>query len=395
MLKALPLLLLVPLGCQQASSSAEGDRHFKVGRYRQALVAYQTSLAQGEEGVVALERRMAEARFRILTDEVRRQLHLGRPLEALELLGIAETIRPGHPDRAQLAIRAKRQHSRALTDVAFHALSADEASQAQELYREALRWDSENEKAQGGFVKAKQRAEFLFAEGEHLFFSGLTELSEEKETLAFTSFANALNYWEADSSAGTQLDALSIVLAERALRQAHVFLDADHLGAAWLAANDAARLAPDWEQAGELEQILAQRLLADSYLQTADIAVRSGSLVRADELMALALEADATIDEKVGGLREHSLRVAHRRDYTLARACELDRQYVRALALYASLMETGSAAQDLEWRMEQGRDFVVEAQVLWDQAQEARAQGDEAQASQLEESARSIVRDIG
>lgn len=369
------LLVLLPLAaCASPVEEAReaGDVAFRMMRYHDAFTAY-TSIEDPSPEVQTL---VEESRYRSILQSARDKVHVNEIDDALKLLDYLERQRPGGEEIVVIRDAAYRRKASELADSAESLLDDGYPEAAMRTYREALRWNSEDESAQQGMREAERLAGARAVRGEELYFEGLDQVMQGKRTQARTSFAHAADLLGRESRAVAQVQELSVDLSAELTLEAQVLLNNGVLGGAWLVLSDAVRLDPGNLDAESLFALVNKELETRRLVNQADIHVRGGRMDAAEALLERVLEL--TGEDRGGQVAAMSRRAAEEaamRDYKLARACELDNQIVRAVALYQNILSaTDGGFEDLRLRVDnlQRRiDLAAEAYTIARAAEEA------------------------
>lgn len=373
------LLVLLPLAaCASPAEEAReaGDVAFRMMRYHDAFAAY-TSIEDPSPEVQTL---VEESRYRSILQSAREKVHVNEVAEALKLLDYLEREYPGGEEIAEIRDAAYRRKAAELADSAEGLLDDGYPEAAMRTYRESLRWNSENEAAQQGMREAERLAGARAVRGEMLYFEGLDQVLQGKRTQARTSFAHAAELLGRDSRAVAQVQQLSSDLSTELTLEAQTLLDSGVLGGAWLVLSDAVRLDPGNLDAEALFQRVNEELETRRLINQADIHVRGGRMDAAQALLERVLELTGEDrGGQVAAMAQRAAEEAAMRDYKLARACELDNQIVRAVALYQNILDaTDGGFEDLRLRVDnlQRRiDLAAQAYLI---AREAEAADEEA-----------------
>ncbi len=373
-----PLLLtLLCAACATATPLETGDRLFRTGRYVEAYQHYAAMAAEG--GATAqLEARIESARFEMVLEHARELLHRQQPHQVLEVLGIAEQLRPGHPDIAALRLRAHRKVGVEFAEEGRQRFDEENPHRALAAYEQALVWDPENALAQEGLGLARARLEAMERLGEEFFFLGLDELDRGSADRARTAFQHATTHWGEESRAAELLEELSQQLAERSLIQARQYLAMGLIGQAWMALRDADHLRPGVPEVEQRLVELEAALLADLDLDAAELALRGGYPDRALEAVSAALAREALgVEDRTARLSREAEQLRVHQDYVRARACEIDGLMVRAVDLLRAIASSGEAGyEDVPLRLEQAEQRLASAADSYRQALAAESAGD-------------------
>lgn len=373
------LLVLLPLtACASPAEEAReaGDVAFRMMRYHDAHAAY-TSIEDPSPEVLTL---VEESRYRSILQSAREKVHVNEVDDALKLLDHLERQHPADEEIAQIRSAAYRRKASELAGSAESLLDDGYPEAAMRTYRESLRWNAENEAAQQGMREAERLAGARAVRGELLYFEGLDQVLQGKRTQARTSFAHAAELLGRDSRAVEQVQQLSADLAAELALEAQTLLDKGVLGGAWLVLSDAVRLDPANLDADALFQRVNEELETRRLVNEADIHVRGGRMDAAQALLERVLEL--TGEDRGGQVAAMAQRAAEEaavRDYKLARACELDNQIVRAVALYENILKaTDGGFEDLRMRVDSLQRRIDLAAEAYGIALEAEAAEDEA-----------------
>ncbi|MCH2100547.1 MAG: hypothetical protein MK209_01290 [Planctomycetes bacterium] len=373
------LLALLPLAaCASSAEEAEeaGDAAFRMMRYHDAYAAY----ASIEEPSLEVQTLVEESRYRSIMQSAREKVHVNEVEEALHLLDHLERERPANEEVLEIRDAAYRRKAAQLAESAESLLDDGYPEAAMRTYRESLRWNSENEAAQQGMREAERLAGARAVRGEELYFEGLDQILQGKRTQARTSFAHAAELLGRDSRAVAQVEQLSADLASELALEAQVMLDSGLLGGAWLVLSDAVRLDPSNLDADLLYARVNEELETRRLINQADIHVRGGRMDAAQALLERVLEL--TGEDRGGQVTAMAVRAAEEaaiRDYKLGRACELDNQIVRAVALYQNILSvTEGGFEDLRIRVDSLQRRIDLAAQAYAIAREAEAADDRA-----------------
>lgn len=369
------LLLATACASPQEDLRAEADQAFRMGRYHDAYATY----TRIEERTPELEAQTEEARFQSILLSARQRVHVNEIGEALLLLDHAEAERPQEPAIEELREQAYRRKAAELAESGELLLDDGYASAAQRTFDEALRWHPGNEAAQRGLAQAERIVGARGVRGEDLYFEGLNQVLEGRDTRARTAFAHASQLLDDGRRAEERLEALSRDLAVDMVRQAEMRIDHGDVGGAWVLLSDAVRLDPDNDEAATLAAQVDRELEARRLLADADLHVRGGRLSAAEALLDRVLEVTGDgYGARVEAMRSRAVSERARRDYQRARAYELDNQIVRAVEAYDEILRLteGYGYEDLKLRIDNLRQRVELAGVAYRKALEAEAAGD-------------------
>ncbi len=346
-----------------------------MGRYHEAYRAY----GPIEEADSALSQRIDKARLYSVLESAEDAVHVNRIERALSLLDYADTLHSGHPMTTSLREHARRRRAVQLADTGEELLDNGTPRAAEAAFREAVAWDPTNAQAQRGQEESERRTRAMDAHGEELYFEGLDFVEQGDSLRAFTAFMHAAGLLGEGSGANQRFNLMSQELALDSLRQGQVQFKQGELGQAWLALTDAVHLDPANQEVRTLLQQVLDRIESERLLAEADLHVRGGRVNKADELFAriLGLSGELHIGE-VDDLKSRAIQERARREYALARACELDSQYVRAMGLYYQILEgtQGVGYEDLPVRVEGLERRLNSAAGFYRQALAAEAEGD-------------------
>ncbi|MBC8327652.1 MAG: hypothetical protein ISR76_02970 [Planctomycetes bacterium] len=370
------LTLLLP-ACTSLSPMEAGDQQFRLGHYAAALESYQQAAPDGA-GSAEIEARIESARFQLVLQHARDLLHVEQPQRSLEVLGIADRLRPGAPATASLRARAHQKIGIGYAELGRDLYGAERPAEALEAFTQALAYAPENQVAQEGQVLAQERLDAQERLGEEFFFLGLAELDAGAEDRAHTAFQHAATQWGDDTRAGELLEQVSAELARRSRTQARDFLDLGLIGPAWLALRDADHLTPG---VPEVESKLAEiesSMMADLDLDSAELALLGGYPDRALDEVAKVLERDAEgVEGRTAQIRREAEALEARQLYTRARACELDGLVVRAARLLEQIVAGGQPGyEDIPARLAKARQSIAAAEGSYREALEAESAGD-------------------
>jgi hypothetical protein len=377
------LLLLLPLAgaCQAGSLVDRGDRDFRLGNHAAALESYEKAAARapGSEEIAA---RVARAQHFLVESRILDLMHGQRPLEALELV---DRLEPGAPaDRlpvlAAYRERAGLQMADLLDEAGYQANEESMPEEAARLFTEALAWNPDLVSARERLAKTEDLIATKARIGEEYYFEGMDHLREDQGLRARTSFMHASTLLGEDSLAESRLAGLTEDLAEESLNQARLFLEADMLGQAWVAIQDASSLRPEHEETSALGAVIRDRVKREALMTGAEVAVRGGRTEIGDEILREILELElAGSDRRIADLAERNQDAKNSSRYNRARAYELDRQLVSAAALYQSILddEAGFGWEDVELRLSTISGRLAEAAAAYARAMDAEQAGDE------------------
>jgi tetratricopeptide (TPR) repeat protein len=371
-----PLLLLPLVACSSPGEEARiaGDASFRMMRFHDAYAAY-SSIEEPDDEVTKL---VEESRYRSILQSARDLVHVNRIDDALRLLDELELERPNGAGITEIRDAAYRRKAAELADSGERLLDDGFPEAALRTYREALRWNANNEEAQQGLRESERLAGARAERGEALYFEGLDQVLEGKRTQAHTSFAHAAELLGSDSRAVEQVQSLSEELAAELTLEARMLLDDGVLGGAWLVLSDAVRLDPANLDGNSMYAEVARELEARRLLNSADIHVRGGRMDAASVVLERVLEVTGeTYSAQVERMSERAGTEAASRDYKLARACELDNQVVRAVALYQNILRAteGYRHEDLRLRVDNLQRRIDLASQAYTVARQAEASG--------------------
>ena len=388
-----PLVLLPLVACATPAEEAReaGDVAFRMMRYHDAYAAY-ASIDEPDPEVQTL---VEESRYRSILQSAREKVHVNEVEDALRLLDHLEQQRPDDPSIGEIRDAAYRRKSAELAESAESLLDDGYPESALRTYREALRWNADNEAAQQGLRESERLAGARALRGEELYFAGLEQVMQDRRTQARTAFGAAAKLLGRDSRAVAKFDELSATLSAELTVEARTVLDQGSLGGAWLLLSDALRLDPNNSDATALYAQVDQELETRRLLNQADIHVRGGRMDAAEAILQRVLEL--TGEERSPQIDAMSRRAAEEaavRDYKLARACELDGQIVRAVALYQNILSVSEAGfEDLRMRVDGLQRRIDLAAQAYAVAREAEANGDDAQYAQALEDCLELASD--
>jgi tetratricopeptide (TPR) repeat protein len=319
-----------------------------------------------------------ESRYRSILQSARDLVHINQIDDAMRLLDELELERPNGEGINEIRDAAYRRKAAELADSGEQLLDDGFPEAALRTYREALRWNSNNEEAQQGLRESERLAGARAQRGEVLYFEGLDQVLEGKRTQAHTSFAHAAELLGSDSRAADQVQELSEQLAAELTLEARMLLDQESIGGAWLVLSDAVRLDPANLDANSMYAEVDRELEARRLLNAADIHVRGGRMDAASVVLERVLEVTGeTYSAQVERMAERAFNEAASRDYKLARACELDNQVVRAVALYENILRVteGYRFEDLRLRVDNLQRRIDLASKAYTIARQAEASG--------------------
>jgi len=381
-----PLLLLALASCGILAEGSEnrGDRLFRTGKFPAALAAY-SDAAGGGQGSGDLAEKLRVTRFMAVEDYARDLIHRNRPGQALEVLRTVERMNPGSPLTEELLQRARKKMALQLWEQGDRLMGRDQPAAALKFFTDALAYDPELKAAQTDVLAARHAAQFRTRKGERLFFQALLEREEGHDLRAHSTLTHATGYLEPDSRAGELLTRISSFLAIRSRKQADAYLAAGELGAAWLALREADRLAPGDPEVQALVRQFELKMDTEMRLVKADIAIRSGSLDLARELLARAKSDEGVgFAGEIGDLEDKFTQKEGQLLYTTARASELDGQIMRAIGLYRKILNAKGPAgnQDVFARLGANLERATKAEEAYGKAKEAIVAGDKELARQ-------------
>jgi hypothetical protein len=379
MRRTLLLPLLLTSACAAASPVEEGDRLFRLERYVEAFASYQEAAADGARGP-ELQARLDAARYEMVVWHARELLHVDQPQRCLEVLAMADRLRPGAPSTAALRQRCHVKLAIRYAELGRDLYGDERPDEALAAYEQALAYDPANALAGEGIGLARERLAAREKLGEEYFFLGLAEMDLGADERALTAFQHASTHWGEDSRAAEWEDDLAQLLARRSLVQAREYLGMGLIGPAWMALRDADHLRPG---VPEVEQHLAEleaAMLADLDLDSAELALLGGYPERALEAVeAAAARRAAGVEGRTEQLRSDAEALRVQQLYTRARACEIDGLLVRATGLLERIVEAGLPGyEDVPPRLEEAQARVAAAAEHYRRALEAEAQGDRA-----------------
>jgi tetratricopeptide (TPR) repeat protein len=371
-----PLLLLLLVACSSPGEEARiaGDASFRMMRFHDAYAAYSSI----EEPDAEVKQLVEESRYRSILQSARDLVHVNRIDDALRLLDELDLERPNGKGITEIRDAAYRRRASELANSGEQLLDDGFPEAALRTYREALRWHSNNEEAQQGLRESERLSGARAERGEALYFEGLDQVLKRKRTQAHTSFAHAAELLGSDSRAVDKVQALSEELAAELTLEARLLLDSESLGGAWLVLSDAVRLDPANLDANSMYAEVARELEARRLLNSADIHVRGGRMDAASVVLERVLEVTGqTYSLQVERMSERAFNEAAARDYKLARACELDNQVVRAVALYENILRVteGYRFEDLRLRVDNLQRRIDLASRAYTVARQAEASG--------------------
>jgi hypothetical protein len=178
-----------------------------------------------------------------------------------------------------------------------------------------------------------------------------------------------------------RLNAISENLAEEAMRQAQLYLDAQQTGMAWVAVKNAIHLGIEDPAALEIAERLDGILRSQAHLISADIEVRAGD----HELAKLTIDkaAEHSVVEHAALLieiRNRNTDLQQEQRYLQARAYEIDSQLSHASSLYLNIYSDSDeyGYRDTEQRLASITTRLSEAELYYQQALLAAENGDAA-----------------
>ncbi|RMH05502.1 MAG: hypothetical protein D6702_00115 [Planctomycetota bacterium] len=371
-------LLLIPACAAAASPLEEGDRAFRLGDYGAALASYEQAQAEAAGDRDRVAARIEATRFALVLDKARRLLHLEEPHQALEVLALAERMRPGSPQAAELRDRARRKIAQGFTESGWDLYVDEQADVALAAFTQALAFDPDNASAEEGRALAQARLDAREKLGEDYFYLGLEELEAGSEIRAYTAFQHAASFWGEDSRPAELVEEIARRLAGEARARAADYLAMGLVGPAWLELRDAEHLQPGVPEVEEQLAAIEARMLAELDLDSAELALRGGRPdgVRTAVAAALARGAEG-IEGRAAELEAAADEAELARLYRRARVCEADGLLVRAVGLLERIAaEEHPGYEDVEPRLEAARARIAAAAGHYRAALEAESAGD-------------------
>lgn len=371
------LVLATVFSCQ-AATLEEGDAHFRIANYREALAIY-------DEAPTELKdlQRIERTRYFLLEQGVRELLHLNRPVDAVSVIDAIGPMAPGDRkgELQGLRDRARLQIGNNHYLLAYDYSEGNEPAAAARELRLALSYDPEHEEAQELLASTE---EWLLTQeriGQDFYFDGMDHLRAHHDLRARTSFMHAASLLGDESLAQTRLEDITVSLAEESRVLGRMFLDAGLTGPAWATILDSLHLDPTHPDALILVSEIENRISSESLLMSADIATRGGATAAADGLLQGARKLGvADHARRLIDLAEKNQDEKNRTRYARARAYELDTQMVHSLELYRAILadEGGFGWEDVELRIDSLEQRLRQAEAAYGRAIAAEQAGDDA-----------------
>ncbi|MDE0585788.1 MAG: hypothetical protein OSB63_04135, partial [Planctomycetota bacterium] len=363
----------------QSALLDSGDRYFRQQSYLQAYNAYMLLDISDAEA----QQRIAVTRYFLLEDMVRDFSNSGQPDEGLALL---EKIMPLAPYNRQhvlvdLDLRCRNHIATRHFDLAlkFNDLG-DKKSAIRELLV-ALTWRDDFSPAAERLAIITEREQMRNDQGQEKYLDAIAQLEKGSDVRARTAFMHASHLLTDPQLANKRLNAISENLAEEALRQAQLYLDAQQTGMAWVAVKNAIHLGIEDPAALAIAERLDDILLSQAHLISADIKVRAGEY----ELAKLTIDkaAEHSVVEHTASLieiRNRNTDLQQKQRYMQARAYEIDSQLSHASSLYLQIYNDSDeyGYKDTEQRLASITTRLSEAELYYQQALLAADNDDDA-----------------
>jgi anion-transporting ArsA/GET3 family ATPase len=374
----LPLLLLGLVSCQSALLDS-GDRYFRQQSYLQAYNAYILLDISDAEA----QQRIAVTRYFLLEDMVRDFSNSGQPDEGLALL---EKIMPLAPDNRQhvlvdLDLRCRNHIATRHFDLALKFNDLGDKNSAIRELLVALTWRDDFSLAVERLAIIAEREQMRNDQGQEKYLDAIAQLEKGSDVRARTAFMHASHLLTDPQLANKRLNAISENLAEEALRQAQLYLDAQQTGMAWVAVKNAIHLGIEDPAALAIAERLDDILLSQAHLISADIKVRAGEY----ELAKLTIDkaAEHSVVEHTASLieiRNRNTDLQQKQRYMQARAYEIDSQLSHASSLYLQIYNDSDeyGYKDTEQRLASITTRLSEAELYYQQALLAADNDDDA-----------------
>ena len=372
----LPLLLLAIVSCQ-SSLLDSGDSYFRQQSYLQAYNAYM-SIGDADAEV---QQRIATTRYFLLEDMVRDFSNRGEPDAGLALL---KKITPLAPDSRQqvledLDLRCRNHIATRHFDLALQFNDIGDKNSAIRELLVALTWRDDFSPAIERLAIITEREQMRNAQGEEKYLDAIAQLEAGSDVRARTAFMHASHLLTDPKLASKRLNAISENLAEEAMRQAQLYLDAQQTGMAWVAVKNAIHLGIDDPAALAIAERLDDILRSQAHLISADIKVRAGD----HELAKLTIDkaAEHSVVEHTALLieiRNRNTDLQQEQRYLQARAYEIDSQLSHASSLYLQIYSDSDeyGYRDTEQRLASIATRLSEAELYYQQALLAAENGD-------------------
>ncbi len=371
------IILCLLAGCSSAPF-AQGDEHFRLGEYPQAISAWSAARNVSDDPV-QVEERIAKARFMALVVRCREEVRTWRTDNAQVLLRALSEKYSDHPLVEDLHSRTARKIAAEFFKEGTDRLEADAPQLAIEYFVKALAWVEDHPGAAAGLAKASAQVLHREALGEELHFEGLGELRLGNNVRAKAAFAHATAILGDESRSAILLAELSEDIGREKIRTGKIWMERGLFGPAWVVLREGFRMIPEDEEIQALLSWLAGELHAQREIQVADMEVRKGLTYEAEGRLDL-IEGAVGEDHKfeIEALRGRALDRRNHDRYLLGRACELDYQIVRAAELYSAiLLEMGpSGFEDVALRSSGLAKRLTRAEVFFKEALLAEAEGD-------------------
>jgi len=374
----LPLLLLALVSCQ-SSLLDSGDSYFRQQSYLQAYNTYM-SIEDADEEV---RQRIAVTRYFLLEDMVRDFSNRGQPDAGLALL---KKITPLAPDNRQqvledLDLRCRNHIATRHFDLALQFNDIGDKNSAIRELLVALTWRDDFAPAIERLAIITEREQMRNAQGEDKYLDAIAQLEAGSDVRARTAFMHASHLLTDPKLAYKRLNAISENLAEEAMRQAQLYLDAQQTGMAWVAVKNAIHLGIEDPAALEIAERLDGILRSQAHLISADIKIRAGDY----ELAKLTIDkaAEHSVVEHTASLieiRNRNTDLQQKQRYLQARAYEIDGQLSHASSLYLQIYSDSDeyGYRDTEQRLASITTRLSEAELYYQQALLAAENGDAA-----------------
>ncbi|MBC8369769.1 MAG: hypothetical protein H8E25_07205 [Planctomycetes bacterium] len=378
-MRTLLLLLILPAitSCQSSPLEA-GDSYFRQKSFLQAYHEY----IKLDSAVVDVQQRISITRYFLAEESVRSLSNSGNPEEALELLNQIKSSAPA--DRSEMI---KSLEARCRNHIAVRhfetALELNDIGNKKGAIRElliALSWRKEYLHASQRLSMIGEREEMRNLQGEENYLEAIGHLENGDDVRARTSFMHASNLLTDPDLAIIRLNAISQTLAEDAMRQAQIYLDARQTGMAWVAIQDAIHLGIEDPKALEIAARLNSILLSQAHLVSADVRVRAGNhQLASDSLASAAGYSVVEHAEEIIELRNLNQEGHQQHLYLQARSYELDTQLQRANELYQQIFKSsnGFGYKDTEARLKNTSKRLSEAKLYYQQALAANENNDQ------------------
>lgn len=375
-MRKLPLLLLGLVSCQSPLLET-GDIYFRQQSYAQAFNEYM----QLDASHPMVQQRIEVTRYFLAEDAVRMLSNSGNADEALMLLEKIQPLAPinRHDTLVGLAQRCRNHIAARHFDLALEFNDIGDKKNAIRELLIALTWRDDYAPAIERLTIIAAREEMRNALGEENYVEAIGHLEDGHDVRARTAFMHASHLLTDPQLANNRLNAISKTLAEEAIRQAQIYLDAQQSGMAWAAIQDAIHLGIDDPAALVMAERLDNSLYSQAYLIAADIQVRAGNHNVANESINKA--ASFSVVEHTADLieiRNRNTDLHQQQLYLQARAYELDSQLSRANELYSQIYLASSeyGYKDTQQRLTYTNNRLVEAEMYYQQAVAAAENGD-------------------